>query len=171
MCAPLGHPLNPSLFTKCITNIDETTVDDAENLDLVMPMYNLIEYCSNYSVTTGSWWFSLKDEAINFKTDIENTVNFKSFKYKTKLLGNTAAQSAPKAANAILKNATIAVPLKYLSNFWRSFEMPLINCKVELKFRRTKHCVLSVGDTDNTNANDVDSNIIFLSKIQNYMFP
>ena len=48
--------------------------------------------------------------------------------------------------------------------------MPFINCKVELKFRRTKHCVLSVGDTDNTNANDVDSNIIFLSKIQNYMF-
>ena len=51
----------------------------------------------------------------------------KSFKYKAKLLENTAAQPAPNAANGIFKNATIAVPLKYLSNFWRSLEMPLIN--------------------------------------------
>ena len=61
---------------------------------------------------------------------ILQTNNFKSFKYKAKLLGNTVAQPAPNAANRMLRNATIVVPLKYLSNFWRSLEMPLINCKV-----------------------------------------
>ena len=106
-------------FTKCITKIDETTTDHAEDLDLVMPMYNLIEYSSNYSETTGSLWFYSKDEATNFNADIANDDSFKSFKYKAKLLGNTAAQPVPTATNGILKNATIAVPLKYLSNFWR----------------------------------------------------
>ena len=65
-------------------------------------------------------------------TGIVNDNNFKSFRYKAKLLVNTAAL-ADNAANGILKNATIAVPLKYLSNLWRSLQMPLINCKVELK--------------------------------------
>ena len=64
---------------KCITKIDETTIDDAENLDLVMPVYNLIEYSSNYSETTGSLWFYSKDEATNFNADIANDSNFKPF--------------------------------------------------------------------------------------------
>ena len=72
---------------------------------------------------------------------IENTDDFKSFKYKSKLLGNTEADHKIE----ILKNATIAVPLKYLSNFRISFEMPLINCKVELKLKWTKYCVFSVA--------------------------
>ena len=95
-------------------------------------MYNLREYSSNCSETTGSLWFFSKDEGTNFNADIANTNNFKSFKYKTKLLGNTEAQPAPNNANGILKNTAIAVQLKYLSNFWRSLEMSLINCKVEL---------------------------------------
>ena len=78
----------------------------------------------------------MKDGAANFNVDIVNDNNFNSFKDKAKLLGNTAAQPAPNAANGILKNATIAVPLKYLSNFWISLEIPLINYKVELKLRR-----------------------------------
>ena len=57
---------------------------------------------------------------------------------RNKLLGNTFAQLNPNQANGILRNATIAVPVKYLSNFWRSLEMPLINCKVELKLKWTK---------------------------------
>ena len=117
-------------FSKCITKIDETTIDDAEDLDLVMPMYNLIEYGSNCSETTGSLWFYSKDEATNFNADIVHDNNFKSFEYLAQLLGNTASQ-VDNAANGILKNATIAVPLKYLTNFWRSLEMSLINCKVE----------------------------------------
>ena len=60
----------------------------------------------------------------------------KSFNYKVKLLGNTKAQ-ADNPANEILKSATITVPLKHLSNFWRSLEMPLINWKVELKLKQS----------------------------------
>ena len=63
-------------FTKCITKIDETTIDDAENLNLFMLMYSLIEYSSNYSETTGSLWFYSKDEATNFNANIANTNNF-----------------------------------------------------------------------------------------------
>ena len=108
---------------------------NAKDLDLVMPMYNLIEYSSNYSETAGSSWFYSNDRATYFNADIANNDNFKSFKYNVELWGNTAAQPAPNAANRILKNATVAVPLKHLSNLLRSFEMPLINCKVELKHR------------------------------------
>ena len=80
-----------------------------------MPLYNLIEYSSNDSQPTGSLLFYSKDEATNSDAVIENTDDFKSFKYKAKLIWNTVAEGA----NGILKNATIAVPLKYLSNFWR----------------------------------------------------
>ena len=86
-------------FTKSITKIDEITIGDTEDLDLVMSMYNLIEYSSNYSETTASLWLYSKDEATNFHGDI---ANFKSFKYKAKLSGNTAAQ-VDNAANRILK--------------------------------------------------------------------
>ena len=78
-------------------------------------------------------------------------------------LGNAAAQD-DNDANGILKNATIAAPLKYLSNFWRSFEMQLINCKVELKLRWSKHCVLSASGIDNANCNTDNNNIIFTIK-------
>ena len=112
-------------FSKCMTKVDETTIVAAEHLDLVMPMYNLIEYSSNHSETTGNLWFYSKHEAANFDADIVNDNN----KFKAKLLGNTAPQPAPNAANWILKNATIHVSLKWLSNFWRSLETSLINCK------------------------------------------
>ena len=56
------------------------------------------------------------------------------------------------------------MPLKYLSNFWRSREIPLINCKVELKLIWPKHCVLSVAGTDNANGYNDDNNIIFTIK-------
>ena len=76
-CAPL---------TRCITKIDGTTIHDPENLDLVMPMFNLLEYSSNYSETTGGLWIFSKDVATNSKVDIANTNDLKSFKYKDKLL-------------------------------------------------------------------------------------
>ena len=98
-----------------------------------MPMYNLIEHNSNYSETTGILCFFKKDKATDFNADVANDNNFKSFMYEAKLLGNTASQTAPNNANGILKNATITMPLKNLSNFLRSLEMQLINCKVELK--------------------------------------
>ena len=88
--------------------------------------------------------------------------NFKSFENKTKLLEDTVAQPAPNNNYGTLKAATFAVPLKYLSNLWRSLEMPLINCKVKLKLKWTEYCVLAAAGTDNTNANY--NNIIFTIK-------
>ena len=124
---------NCAPFSKCITKIDETITDGVWNLDLVIAMCNLIEYSSKYSKRTGTLWFYSKDKTVNFNADIANDDNFKSFKYKAKLLGNTAAEPVPIAANVFSRNATIAVPLKYLSSFWRSLEISLINSKVELK--------------------------------------
>ena len=146
-------------FTKCITKIDGTTIDDAENLDLVMPMYNLIEYSSNYSETTGNLWFYSKDEATNFNADVaNNNNNFKSFMHKAKLLENTEADGG----NGILKNATIAVQSKYLSNFLRSLEMLLINCKVKTTLKWTNYCVLSAAGAGNVS--NMDDKIIFTIK-------
>ena len=71
---------NCAPFTKCITHIDETAIDDAEELDLVIPMYYLIKHSSNYSETTGR--FYSKDEVTNFNADIANDNNFKTFEYK-----------------------------------------------------------------------------------------
>ena len=91
--------------------------------------------------TTGSLWFYSKYGATNFNANITNANDFKYFKYKAKLLGNTEVDGA----NGILQNATTAVPLKYLSNFWISLKMPLISCKVELKLKWIKYCILSAG--------------------------
>ena len=79
-----------------------------------------------------------------------------------KLLENSEIQANPNNATRILKNATIPVPLKYLSNFWRSPQMPLINCKAKLKLTQAKYYVLSTAGNDN--ANDNANNIIFSIK-------
>ena len=148
-------------FIKCITKIDGATIENAEDLDLVvMPMRNLLEYSSNYSDTTGSLWLHSKDKKTNFNANIFSSITFKSFEYKTGLRENTIADEV----NGFLGNATITVPLKYLSNFWRPLEMPLINCKVELNHDRTNHCVLY----DNA---DSDPNIIFTIKVPKLYFP
>ena len=100
---------------QCITKIDVTTIDDGEDLDLVMPVYNLLEYSSNYSETIRSLWFYSNDEATDFDNNTACIDDFKSFKYNAKL-GSTATQPNPNNANGILKNATIAEPLRYLNN-------------------------------------------------------
>ena len=84
-----------------------------------MPMYNLIEYSDNYSKTSGSLWQYYKDDP---NDNIEQSESFKS---KIKITGKT-----PAAGNT--KDVEIIVPLKYLSNFWRTLEMPLINNEVNL---------------------------------------
>ena len=71
-----------------------TTIDDAEDVDFVTSMYNLLEYSSNYSETKGSLWIYSKYEAANFNVDIANTDVFKFFKCRNKLFGNTEADGA-----------------------------------------------------------------------------
>ena len=86
---------NCAPFSKCKTKIDGTTIDDAEDLNLVMAMYNLIEYSYNYSEMTNSLWIYPKDKMNNFNPDTANNDNFQSIKYKAKILGNTVTQPAP----------------------------------------------------------------------------
>ena len=100
--------------------------------------------------------FYSKDESTNFNAVIANNNDFKPFEYKAKLLDNTVAQPNPNNANGILINATIALLLKYLSNFWISLKLPLINCKVELKCKWTKYCVSSTdGNINNNDSNSI----------------
>ena len=95
-----------------------------------MPMYNLIEYSDNYAKTTGSLWQYFRNEPDD---DLRNS---KSFKSKTKITGKT-----PVTDNE--KDVEIMVPLKYLSNFWRTPEMPLINCEVNLILTWSSPCVIT----------------------------
>ena len=119
---------NCAPFTKCNLEINDEHVDTAENLDIVMPMYNLIEYSNNYQDSSGTLYQYKRDEPPE-GDPIPNLAvdNSSSFKYKVELLGD------PVVANNIAgRNVKVVVPLKYLSNFFRSLEMPLINCKIKL---------------------------------------
>ena len=89
----------------------------------------MIEYSNNYSDTSGSLWQFKRDEVPPNDADL-SIDNSQSFKYKAALVGKTA--NAVTDTNSSVKNTKIVVPLKYLSNFWRSLEMPLINCKIHL---------------------------------------
>ena len=114
-------------FKKCSTEIDGTIVDEGDFINITMPMYILIEYSDNYSDTLGRLWNFERDEIIN-NADVTNDDNAPSFKYKANLIGNTQN-------NGTKNGVETAVPLKYLSNFWRSLEMSLSNCIVELSLK------------------------------------
>ena len=115
--------------------------DNAEDLDVVMPMYNLLEYSKNYKKTTGSLWNYYRDEPTNPLSS-----NSESFKYETSITGNTYnIGNSEEGYNAIKigKNETkVVIPLKHLSKFWRSLNVPLINFGVELILTWSKNCVL-----------------------------
>ena len=120
---------NCALFTDCISKINNTQADNAKDIDIVMPMYNVIEYSDNYSKTSGSLWQYCKNiPAVKNNGDI---VNFNGanatdlFNFKAKITGQTDDDGET-------DNVEIMVPLKYLGNFRRTLEMPLINCEVNL---------------------------------------
>ena len=133
---------NNAPFTNCISKINNVLIDNAEDLDIVMPMYNLLEYSKNYRKTTGSLWNYYRDEPSDPLSS-----NSESFKYKTSITGNTYNIGAGEAgydADKVGKNETeIVVPLKNLSNFWRILNIPLINCKIELILTWSKNCALA----------------------------
>ena len=97
-------------------------------------MYNLIEYSDNYFDSSTSLWSFKRDDIVN-NADVTNDNNAPSFKYKSDIIGNTEN-------NGTKNGVKIAGPLNYLSNFWRSLEMPLINCKVKLSLNWIEDCVL-----------------------------
>ena len=129
---------NCAPFIKCNLEINDEHVNTAENLDLVMAMYNLIEYSDNYQNSSATLYQYKQDEPLANLINNLTQVNSKSFNYKIKLLGN------PVHADGIARrNVKIVVPLKHLSIFFRSLEMSLINCKIKLNLTSKKKCVLS----------------------------
>ena len=132
---------NCALFANCISEINNTQIDNAKDIDIVMPMYNLIEYSDNYAKTTGSLWQYCKDisarnnnQIVNFAAD--NLTD--SFNFKVKITGQTG--------NNGTEDVEIMVRLKYLSNFWRTLEMPLNNCEVNLILTWSSTCVITNSD-------------------------
>ena len=112
---------NCAPFEKCRTEINETFVDEADFINITMPMYNLIEYSDNYSDTSGSLWQFKRNE---IEGDVDLTVNAQH-------IPNDSSSFKHKSSFITSRNGVkIAIPLKYLSNFWRSLEIPLINYKV-----------------------------------------
>ena len=130
---------NSAPFTDCISNINNTQADNAKDIDIVMPIYNLIEYSDNYSETSGSLWQYCKDmPGLNNNGDIVvfNGANATDlFKFKAKITGQTDDDGE-------ISDVEIMVPLKYLSNFWRTLEMSLIICEVNLILTWSANCVI-----------------------------
>ena len=146
---------NCAPFTKCNLEINDEHVDTAENLDIVMPMYNLIEYSDNYQDSSATLYQYKRDEPQDDLANNLATNTSRSFKYKVNSLGDPNV-----AGNVARRDVKIVVPLKYLSNFFRSLEMPLINCKIKLNLTWKKECVLS-NDND-VAAPNLDNNPVFI---------
>ena len=114
-----------------------------------MPIYNLLEYRQNYSMISGSLWNYYRDQIDDVDS---NASDDKSFEYKTKIVGKTPQRPAqagnegdadrPPQPPVPTLHIEVTIPLKYLSNFWRSLDFPLINCDIELDLSWTKDCVL-----------------------------
>ena len=146
---------NCASFTTCVTHTNNEHIETAKNLDIIIPMYHLIDYSDNYSDSTGSLCqFKRNESPMN---NIGNPLNValnnsRSFKYKASLLGKATDIDRNDRS---LKNIKLVFALKYLSNFFRSLEMPLINCKIHLELNWNNNCVMYGADTytggDNNN--------------------
>ena len=127
---------NNAPFTNGILKINNTLIDNAEDLDIVMPLYNLLEYSKNYRKTTGSLWNYYRDEPNSGAVgNVAHSIkDSKSFNYKTSITGKLEGSNGEKDD---------VVPLKYLSNFWRTLEKPLINCEVSLALTWSDNCLIT----------------------------
>ena len=114
----------------CVSKINSVKIGTAQDLDVVMHMYNLLEYSKNYRKITGSLWNYYRDETNSSADDDSIThsiLNSESFDYKANFMENGVTHN-----NLTKNDVKVVVPLKHLSNFWRSLNIPLINCEVEL---------------------------------------
>ena len=157
---------NNAPFVSCITRINGELIEDADDLDIVMSMYSLLEYSKNYRKTIGSLYNYYRDE-LSDDTDDNNfdhikVVNSNTFKYKNKIIGNAYNVNAGADGYDVNKNGTqeveLAIPLKYLGNFWRALNIPLISCEVSLELKWDKNCVITsleqrdIGEGNRDNA-------------------
>ena len=156
---------NNAPFTSCISKINNTLIDNAKDLDVVMPMYNLLEYSKNYRKTTGSLLNCYRDEpnsgAVgNINYSIKNS---KSFDYKSSITGKLKSNNVGKG------DVETVVPLKYLSNFWRTLNTPLINCEVSLTLTWSENCVITSKATREADL-DVDPAVAGINNPTNAVF-
>ena len=131
---------NCAPFINCISEINITQIVNAKDIDIVVPMYNLIEYSDNYAKITGRLWQHCKDiparNAANDEIIAFGANNLTdSFNFKVKITGQIGDDGT--------KDVEIILPLKYLSNFWRTLEIPLINCEVNLILTWSSTCVIA----------------------------
>ena len=106
-----------------------------------MPMYNLIEYNKNYKKATGSFWNCYRDQPNIDVGGENNNVNYpmkdsKFFAYKTSITGKLEGINTA-------KDVDVVMPLKHFSNFWRTLDMPLVNCEIDLILLWSAKCVLT----------------------------
>ena len=142
---------NNAPFVSCITRINGELIEDADDLDIVMPMYILSEYSKYYRTTIRSLYNyyrdELSDDADDNNFDNIKVVNSNTFKYKNKITSNTCNVDAGAQGYNVNKNGTqdveLAIPLKYLGNFWRALNIPLISCEVSLELKWDKNCVIT----------------------------
>ena len=138
---------NNAPFVSCITRINGELIEDADGLDIVMPMYNLLEYIKNYRKTIGSFYNYYIDELGGNANNNDNTVNSNTFRYKNKITCNTYNVAAGAEGYIANKNDTqkieLTIPLKYLGNFWRALNIPLISCELSLELKWNKNCVIT----------------------------
>ena len=142
---------NNAPFVSCITRINGELIEDADELDIVIPMCNLLEYSKNYRKPIGSLYNYYRDELTNDGNDNNfdnrNVVNSEAFKYINKITGNTYNVDAGGQGYDVNKNGMrkveLAIPLKYLGNFWRTLNIPLIGCEVFLELKWNKNCVIT----------------------------
>ena len=134
-------------FVLCITRINGELIEDADDLDIVMLMYNLLEYSKNYRKTIRLLYNYYRDELGGNANNNDSRVNSDTFRYKNKITGSTYNVAAGAEDYTANKNGTndtkLAIPLKYLGNFWRALNLPLISCKVSLELKWNKICVIA----------------------------
>ena len=156
---------NNAPFASCITRINGELIEDADDLDIVMPIYNLLEYSKNYRKTIGSLYNYYRDELSDDADDNNfaniNVVNSEACKYKNKITGNTYNVDAAAQGYDVNKNGTqkveLAIPLKYLGNFWRALNIPLISCEVSLELKWNKNCAITSLEQRDIGGNNRDN--------------
>ena len=143
---------NCAPFRTCDVTINDQHIEKAEDLDIVMPMYNLLEYSDNYQNSTGSLYRFKRNEPPDDNANVANDTT--GLVYKSKLIKGTDDNN--------VNNVKLVVSLKYVSNFFRSLEMPLVNCKIDLELTWHKDCMISSA---NAAANQVVSFMITDTKL------
>ena len=140
--------VNNTAGAAAANNTNNTQIDNVEYIDIVMPIYNLIEYSGNYSKTSGSLWQYCKD--IPAVTNDGNIVIFNganntdSLSFKSTIIGTTNDDGD-------IGNVEIIIPLKYVSNFWRTLKMPWNPCEVKLILTLSESCVIISTNFANQN--------------------